>query len=146
MVHSSAILYLSKMNHQEEHKTITDLRCYQTWMGTDGIARSVVKPNAEIELDDAIANTKAVNDLYLDKKFPLLVDANNVKSMSREARKYHSVRGRSTNITAFAVIVKSPISKVIGNFFFQFQKTGVPAKLFSDEESALKWLEKHKTQ
>lgn len=126
--------------------TIVELRCYRTWMGEDGVARSVVKPDAEIDLDDAISNTKAVNDLYQGVKFPLLVDANNVKSMTREARKYHSVRDRSTNITAFAVIVKSPVSKVIGNFFFRFQNTGVPAKLFSNEESALQWLQNYKVQ
>lgn len=122
----------------------TELRSYWTWMGEDGIARSVVKPNAEITLDDAIANSRAVNNLYTDHKFPLLVNSSQVKSMSREARKYLSVTDRSTHITAFAVVVESYLSTIIVNFFFKFNRTGVPARMFTNEEAALIWLEKYK--
>lgn len=117
-----------------------DLRTYWTWMGNDGIARTIVKPDAEIELDDAIANSTAVNSLYQGTKFPLLVDSRGVKSMSRDARKYLSVNNRSTHITSFAVLVSSPLSKIIVGFFFRLQKTGVPARAFTHEEDALNWL------
>lgn len=128
------------------NQNITELRVYSTWMGEDGIARSVVKKDAEINLDDAIANSKAVNDLFRQKKFPLLVNTTNVKSMSREARKYLSVNDRSTHITAFAVVVGSYLSMIIVNFFFKFNKTGVPAKMFTDELEAITWLEKFKSE
>lgn len=125
-------------------QSVTELRAYYTWMGEDGIARSVVKPGMDINLDDAIANSKAVNDLSDGNKFPLLVNSTQIKSMSREARKYCSVNNRSTCITAFAIVVGSPLSKVIVNFFFQFNKMGVPARMFNSEKQALKWLEKYK--
>jgi len=121
-----------------------ELRAYTTWMGEDGIARSVVKPNAEITLDDAIHNSKVVNELFQDKKFPLLVNSSQIKSMSREARKYLSVNDRSTHVSAFAVVVNNPISMIIVNFFFRFNKTGVPSKMFTNEKAALKWLEIYK--
>lgn len=124
--------------------TKIELRSYTTWMGEDGIARSVVKLNAEISLDDAIANSRAVNDLFKNEKFPLLVNSTQIKSMSREARKYLAVTDRSTHISAFAVVVESFLSTIIVNFFFRFNKTGVPARMFTNEEAALKWLEKYK--
>lgn len=117
-----------------------DLRTYWTWMGEDGIARTVVKPDAEIVLDDAIENSKAVNSLYRGSKFPLLVDSRCVKSMSVEARKYLSVNNRSTHISAFAVVVSSPLSRIIVNFFFRMQRTGVPARVFTNESYAMEWL------
>lgn len=123
-----------------------ELRAYQTWMGEDGIARTVVKPDSEITIDDAIANSKAVNSLFNGEKFPLLVNSTKVKSMSREARKYLSVQDRSTYITAFAVVAESLLSVVIVNFFFRLNKTGVPARMFTDERKALIWLNKHKGQ
>ena len=130
------------MEIMDTHKI--ELRCYTTYMGEDGIARSIVKPNAEIELDDAIANSKAVNSLFQGEKFPLLIDSSKIKSMSKEARKYLSVNNRSTHITSFAVVVKSSLSTIIVNFFFQLQKPSVPAKLFTNEKDALSWLQKHK--
>ncbi len=117
-----------------------ELRTYWTWMGNDGIARTVVKPQAEIELDDAIENSKAVNSLYQGVKFPLLVDSRAVKSMSMEARKYLSVNNRSTNISSFAVVVSSPLSRIVVNFFFKLQRTGVPARVFTNEQLAMDWL------
>ena len=129
------------MEIQESH--LIELRCYTTFMGEDGIARSIVKANAEIELDDAIANSKAVNALFKGEKFPLLIDSTLIKSMSKEARKYLSVNNRATNITSFAVIVKSSLSSIIVNFFFKLQKPSVPAKLFTNEKDALSWLKKY---
>ena len=115
---------------------------FWTWMGDDGICRTKTKPMAEIELADAIENTIAVTGFYTSKKFPLLIDARPIKYMSREARKHFSTNDRETVINSFAVMVKSPLSKVIGNFFMGINKPEVPARLFDKEEDALNWLKK----
>lgn len=125
--------------------TTIELRCYTTFMGEDGIVRSIVKQGSEITLDDAIANSKAVNSFYNGQKYPLLVDSRLVKSMTKDARNYLSINNRSTNINSFAVIVGSSLSSIIVNFFFRLQKPSVPAKLFTNEKEALSWLEKHKS-
>jgi len=51
-----------------------NVTAYWTWMGTDGIARTRVKPGFEITLEHAMENTAAVTSLFKDKKFPLLID------------------------------------------------------------------------
>lgn len=124
--------------------TKIELRCYTTFMGTDGIARCIVKKDSEIVLDDAIANSKAVNSLYNGVKFPLLIDSTRIKSMTKEARKYFSVNNRSTHVSAFAVVIKSSLSSIIVNFFFNLQKPSIPAKIFKNEKDALSWLENYK--
>jgi hypothetical protein len=119
------------------------IKAFWTWMGPDGIARTKTKPKARIALAEAEENSRAVNSLYAGKKFPLLVDARNVLSMTHEARKHLAVKGRETNITGFAIMVKSPLSRVIGNFFMGLNKPEVPASLFDKEQEAVKWLKKY---
>lgn len=109
-------------------------------MGEDGICRTRAKPMAEIKVEHAIENSLAVNSFYTTKKYPLLVDAREVRYIAREARRYFSVNDRETRITCFALMVKSPLSRLIGNFFMGLNKPSVPARLFDNEELALKWL------
>jgi hypothetical protein len=117
-------------------------KAYRTWMGVDGIARTVVKNDAEVGLNEALENTQAVNTLFKGKKFPLLVDARNIKFISKEARDHFSLRNRDSVVNAFAILIYSPVSRIIGNFFMGLSKPAVPARLFNEEEEALKWLTK----
>lgn len=91
-----------------------ELSVFWTWMNDNSICRTKTKPQAEINLKEAHENTAVVTSFYRDKKLPLLVDARNVKSMAPEARKHFSTNERDTKINHFAVMVKSPFSRVIG--------------------------------
>lgn len=117
-----------------------EITCFHTWMGEDGIVRTKVKKGAEVSLEFARENSNAVNSLYNGKKFPLLIDARGIKSMSRDARNQFSTKGRETYALAFGIVVASPISRVIGNFFMSISKPPIPTKLFENELEAEKWL------
>ncbi len=121
-------------------KEVTELPKFHTWMGSDGIARTVVKPDAEIFLQDAKENTAAIEIFYTGKKFPLLVDIRNIKSISPEAREHFSLKGRESVVKVYAMLLSSSLSRMIGNFFLSFHKPAVPVKLFDHEEKALVWL------
>jgi len=121
----------------------TEITAFWTWMGKDGICRTKTKPLAVITLKEAMENSVAVTSFYKDKKFPLLIDARNIKYMEREARKHFSTNGRETKINSFAIMVKSPLSRMIGNFFMGLNKPAIPARLFDDENEAVKWLKQH---
>lgn len=120
--------------------TAIEITCFHTWMGEDGIARTKVKQGAEVIVEFARENSDAVNSFYKDKKFPLLIDSRGIKSMTREARNQFSTKGRETNTKAFAILIDSPLSKVIGNFFMGINKPAVPTRLFDNEAEAEKWL------
>jgi hypothetical protein len=117
-----------------------ELPAFWTWMGMDGICRTRAKPGAEVLIPDAVANSLAVTSLYNGKKFPLMVDARDVKSISKDARRHFAIHNRETKVTSFAIMVKSPLSRVIGNFFMGLNKPSVPARLFDDEKEAVSWL------
>lgn len=117
-----------------------NIKDFVTWMGNDGICRTKVKKGADIDLVSAIENTKAVDSFYIGKHYPIIIDSSDIHSMSREARKHFSTNGRVTSINSMAIVVSSPISKVIGNFFLGLNKPEVPARLFNNEKEALVWL------
>lgn len=123
-------------------KGVIELGKFHTWMAGDGIARTKVKPDAEIFLQDAKENTAAVETFYVGQKFPLIVDIRQIKSISPEAREHFSLRGRESVVKAYAMLLSSSVSRIIGNFFLSFHNPAVPVKLFDDEDKALAWLKR----
>lgn len=121
-------------------KEAIEVSCYYTWMGEDGFARTKVKLGADVTLKEAKENSEAVNSFYKGEKFSLLIDARGIRSMTRDARNQFSLKGRESAVKAFAIIIDSSISKVVGNFFMGINKPIVPARLFTSEKEALNWL------
>ncbi len=117
-----------------------EVTCFHTWKGEDGIVRTKIKPGSEVTVEYARENSAAVNSLFTGKKFPLLIDSRGIKSMTRDARNQFTTKGRETNTLAFAIIIDSPLSRVIGNFFMGINKPAVPTRLFDNEVEAVKWL------
>jgi hypothetical protein len=76
------------------------------------------------------------------KEFPLLIHTNKVKYISREARNYLASKEGCQKIKSCAILTNSIVTKVIANFFLQINKPLVPTKLFTNEDSARKWLSK----
>ena len=132
--------YLVYLRRMEIPKDAIEITAYWTWMGDDGIARTKVKPKFNVTIVHAMENSKAVNSLKQDKKFPLMIDARDINSITRDARDFFSTRGRETNINSMAVIIRSTISRVIGNFFLGINKPAVPTRLFEHEQEAEEWL------
>jgi hypothetical protein len=128
------------MNRPE--KGVIETRVYYTWMGDDGVARTQVKPGAQVVLADARENSKAVNELKGPPKYPLIIDTREITSITKEARDYFSLRGRESRVVAFAIVIDSPLSRIIGNFFMGLNKPRAPARLFTDSESATEWCHK----
>ncbi|HEU4719020.1 MAG TPA: STAS/SEC14 domain-containing protein [Bacteroidia bacterium] len=101
-----------------------------------------VKPGSEIGVNDARENTEAVISLSGGRNFPIVVDLRKIKSISKEARDHFSMRGRKPHVTAIAMVVSSPLSRIIGNFFLGLNKPTVPTRMFSSEADGIKWLSK----
>lgn len=115
-------------------------RVFTTWL-QDGVCRTKVKQAAIIELSDAIENSKTVTELSAGEIYPLLVDLREINSIAKEARDHFSMKGRKPGVLAIAMLVKSPVSSIVGNFFLGLNKPTVPTHLFTSETKALQWLE-----
>jgi len=117
-----------------------ETRVFQTYI-KDGICYTTVKLNASVELEDAKGNTATVRELSNGLIYPILVDLRLINTITKEARDYFSMNERSAGVNAIAMLVKSPVSSIIGNFFLGLNKPKVPTQLFTSENKAVEWLQ-----
>ncbi|MBD3344724.1 MAG: PAS domain S-box protein [Chitinivibrionales bacterium] len=113
------------------------------WLGNDGIIREIVtKPNVSMTLSEAQQEIAAILLASRGKPRPCIVDVRKSGWVTREAREYLSGSDAARGTSACALIVDSPLSRIIGNFFTTFNRPAFPVKLLSSEEEALGWIQK----
>jgi hypothetical protein len=118
-----------------------DVRSQSISLGDDGILRTKMRPGVfELELTDAQEVIQAVGVLCGGVRRPALVDLRELRAMSRECRKYFAGPQTAEVESAVALLVVSPLTRAIGNFFMGINKTVVPTRLFTSESEALVWL------
>ena len=115
-------------------------RVAKIWVGEDGIARIIHAPGADVTLADAQETMVAYQKLNKGKRLPLFIDTKTMKSLSREARHFYAGEEAAANASAAAIIVGTPVSKVLGNFYLGLSNPKLPSRLFSSEDEALAWL------
>ena len=115
-------------------------RTARIWLDEVGIVRTVVLPNANIVLEDTVRNYEVVKELSQGQRVPMYTDARAVGSASRDVRVYASSDFVVKLVSATAVLVGSPVSRVLGNFFVRLNRPPYPTRLFTDEAEALDWL------
>ncbi len=111
---------------------------FRMWLRPDGIVQLVWAPRATMSLVDALAATVAMAELTGGRPTALLVDTHEGGPQDRPARA-EFVR-RADLVSAVALIVGTPLSRMMGNFFLSVTKPMAPTRLFDDEASALAWL------
>lgn len=112
--------------------------------GEDGIVRITVHPGTEMSLADAQENLRLVSSAFDGRPVPVLVDISKIRSLAPEARR-HFEGPESTRVhRALALLVGSPVARVIGNFFLSAVRGRVPTRLFTAEADAIAWLTEHR--
>ena len=111
---------------------------FRMWLRPDGIVQLVWVPRALMGLDDALAATAAMSRLTGGRQMPLLVDAHDSGPQDREARLEFTRRGDL--VSAVALLVRTPLSRMMGNFFIAVSRPMADTRLFDDEPAAVAWL------
>lgn len=122
---------------------VIETRTARIWLGEDGILRGALRDGADEREEDAIANVAAGVRITGSRKVPVLIDVRSVSFISQEARRVYASRNTNRYTLALALIVGSPLSKLIGNFFTGLNKPVFPTKLFTSEHEAIAWLKGH---
>jgi hypothetical protein len=128
------------LNERAEMENEQSSRVARLWVGDDGICRIIHVPDAEVTLEDAQETMAAYKKIYNGRKLPLLIDTKTMRSLSREARHYYAGEEAASCASAAAIIVGTPVSKVLGNFYIGLSNPHLPSRLFTSEEEALTWL------
>lgn len=111
---------------------------FRIWLRQDGVVHLVWAPQVATGLEDAIAAIEAMERLTDGRPAPLLVDTHDSGPQDRAARMEFVRRGDL--VSAVALVVATPLSRMMGDFFLTVSRPKVPTRLFDDEASALAWL------
>ena len=104
-----------------------------------GMLRLSVKPRTTYTLADSTTVIAAFRELSEARPMPLIIDVPGYPNADRDARKYWSSAEVRRLITSMAIVVHSPVMRVIGTFFIRLGKPPFPCKLFGDLEAAIAW-------
>ena len=107
----------------------------------DGILIMRTKKDADMNLEAAKEGIAARKKLQGDKKALILVDNRNAWQVSNEAREYAAQKEIDSMNIAMAILADSITTRMIGNFYINFNKPKTPTKMFKSEAKALEWLE-----
>lgn len=121
-------------------KAVIETRATRIWLGEDGILRQIIKPGVELTVADVKEYLAETMNITGGRRLPVLVDTCEIRSVSRAARNYVGGKEMARYVSASALIVSSPISRAIGNFFIRLNRPIYPTKLFTSESEALAWL------
>ncbi len=105
-----------------------------------GFVHAVMKHGCEMALDDAKENVAAIYELAGRTRTLVLVDMRGVRWQSREARDYFASANAAEATTAVALVIGSPVSRVLGSFFMRMGRHRFPTALFNEEDKAIRWL------
>lgn len=109
-------------------------------LGEDNILYTDCFPNTTMTLEDGKESTRISAEIVNYQPVPLLCDLTNVVKMSQDCRQHFAGPEHAETFSKAALIVTSPISRIIGNFFLGLNKPLKPTRLFTNKEDGLEWL------
>ena len=114
-----------------------------TWfeMSADpgGFLRCVWAEGTEVRRDDAQQAVAAVAALAPMLPYRLLVDMCRIRRIDHEARR---IFGGNTVLGRQALLIETPVSRVLANFFITVTGAPFPTRSFDDEAKAIDWLQR----
>ncbi|MCK6592223.1 MAG: hypothetical protein L6Q76_32110 [Polyangiaceae bacterium] len=107
-----------------------------------GFVHVIITPMAEQRLADALENIEAVRTLGRGSSLPMLVDMRRVKSIDNAAQEQYR-SGHSPPPRVRALLVASPLSRIIANYFVTMFEGPIPTRVFTSELDAMSWISQH---
>ena len=104
----------------------------------DGTLTVRLKPGVRQELKDAQENMAVYLRLAAEQRRLLLVDLRDSGPTGPGVRELYAQHTAQT--LASALLVGSPLSQMIGNFFLSINRPSAPCRMFTAEAPAVLWL------
>jgi len=105
----------------------------------DGIIEIVLAKDLVMTVERAQALNAALLELA-DRPTPVLTDIRGVRKAGIPTMRYAAGRDASGRATRLAMLMGSPVSRMIGSVFLGMWKPPYPTRLFTDEDAAVTWL------
>jgi hypothetical protein len=111
---------------------------FRMWLRPNGIVEMVWVPRSTPHPEDARAAVDAMAELTCGRRSPLLVDMRDTGAQDGPTRAEWT--RRADLVSATALIVGTPLSRIVGNLFINMNRPATPTRLFDSKDSALAWL------
>jgi hypothetical protein len=98
------------------------------------------KKGLKINLPIAEEIVKARLIFTNERNIPVMILNQGVVSIEKKARDFLSSKNGIKGVKAAAIVLKTPFGSFLGNFLISVTKPSMPAKIFSTEEAAMRWL------
>ena len=119
------------------------LRCGRFWK-QDGVLYGLANEGVTASAEDAREQFDIQRPMLEGHPLPFLMDIRKARGISREARYMFASAEAAQIFARTALLIGSPLSRVLGNFFLGLNKPQMPTRLFTDEAEALAWLREAK--
>lgn len=117
-----------------------DTRACRFELDPRGFVRATIRQGIELDLADAREALAATGRLGGGRPVPVLVDSRGIKYQTKEARD-HLISPEAERVScAVALLVGSPVSRMIGSFFLRNHHHPSPTQMFTEEAKAVEWL------
>lgn len=117
-----------------------ETRVCKMWLDENNITHEVFISGVEVTSDDVVEMLETRKKLMNGGRGPILADVRHIKSVTKGARDMGNNEEGIRITTAFAILIESPVSQTIGNFFIGVTKPPYPTRLFTEEDKAIEWL------
>jgi len=107
----------------------------------DGILVYKPRPGADVSIDFATQVLELGLQVAAGRTRPTLVLMQDLARIDREARMLFASEAYLRLTSHTALVVSSPVSRVIGNFLIGLNRLKYPCKIFDDQERAVAWLQ-----
>ena len=116
--------------------TVADL-----WMDTEGLIHIHFKPTTAHGAAEACEVVEAHNELAAGVPCLVLANIQGVTVGANRAARQHYVSPVSAKYKlGMAMLVQSPMQRMLGNIFLRINRPPYPTRIFSHEQEALQWL------
>ena len=113
----------------------------QVHLYSSGIMHQTYEKGVNLNYQDSLDEFEIYKDGYCNEKHrPILVDLENVKTVSKESRGIYSSKETVKFFTAAALLVGNPVSRIMGNFYLGINKAAMPVRMFTNKDEAISWL------
>jgi hypothetical protein len=110
----------------------------------DGILFGTYKRGLKMNIDVAHAIVADRLAFTKGKTVPAIIFNQGVISMDKPARDFLASAEGTKGLTAAALILDSPFSSFLGNFYLSVNKPPMPVRIFTNDQAAVKWISKYK--
>jgi hypothetical protein len=113
------------------------------WIEND-ILFFAYKPQTRLDLEGAQLVVTDRKKFQNNMSYLVYCDARGLKEIDKAARDYLAREG-SDLVIAVGILIESPVTRILTNFYLTISKPLTPTKLFTDRDEAIAYLESYKS-